>query len=439
MVFIISLLPVVVAVEAVRSSSSSASSSVMVSTGLQNLGNTCYMNAQLQCAYHIPRVRNIILSLPVHQSISQTSGLLHKNSNNKNNNNNDDDPSFSLENEEQHPETRAPAAMPESNVAWEAMRLVFADMTRNLLQQQPQQPQQGERRGPVSSPRILCQSLRIPVMEQQDAQEFWKLLLSAMRLPALTDLYQGAFEDYIVALDGSHRERRREEHFLDLSLDVSSGSLWSSLKQLFGEPELLSVEQGNGWRPGNKGTDNDDEDKKVDAHKGSLLRVQGLPSILQLHLKRFQYDWNTDLTTKLNHPFSFPLELDLSTICQDVSKDEQVHAIYDLQAVVVHMGEYGSGHYYAYVRPDLHKDVWYRFNDEIVTNELTFDDVYADSYGGHTSSAPMLQKGLLTRIRRAFQGDSYGYGGRTSNAYVVQYIRRSDIPVLYEEDSECVR
>ena len=71
------------------------------------------------------------------------------------------------------------------------------------------------------APRILCQSLGIPVFEQQDSQEFWKLLLPALELPALTDLYQGSFEDFIAALDGSGREKKREEPFLDLSLGVS--------------------------------------------------------------------------------------------------------------------------------------------------------------------------------------------------------------------------
>ena len=59
-------------------------------------------------------------------------------------------------------------------------------------------------------------------MEQQDSQEFWKLLLPALEIESVSDLYKGSFEDYIKALDGSERERRREELFLDLSLDVAS-------------------------------------------------------------------------------------------------------------------------------------------------------------------------------------------------------------------------
>lgn len=34
---------------------------IIVSNGLVNLGNTCYLNAQLQCAYHVPLVRDLIL------------------------------------------------------------------------------------------------------------------------------------------------------------------------------------------------------------------------------------------------------------------------------------------------------------------------------------------------------------------------------------------
>lgn len=103
------------------------------------------------------------------------------------------------------------------------------------------------------------------------------------------------------------------------------------------------------------------------------------------------------------------------------------------------MGEYGVGHYYAYVRPDVNCDTWYRFNDDIV-EEVTEEDVMEDAYGGRVSrgdtsnSAPV---GFWGRLRRILpggvpsSGDAFGWGGRTSNAYVVQYVRRSDCPRLY--------
>jgi ubiquitin carboxyl-terminal hydrolase 7 len=267
-------------------------------------------------------------------------------------------------------------------------------------------------------------------MEQQDSQEFWKLLLPALECPQLVDLYQGAYEDYITAVDGSGRERRREEPFLDLSLEVTCGSLLESMKDMFGTPELLSEKEGNGWRP-EKGQ------PKVDALKGSLLRVAGLPSLLQCHLKRFQYDWQTDVMSKVNDKFTFPKELDLSCVCTDVKPEEEASCLYDLQAVVVHAGEYGSGHYYAYVRPDIRSDDWYRFNDHEVT-KVSFQDVANDSYGGQAveKAATERKRGLLSRVFGRMNSGSFGYGGKTSSAYMLQYVRRRDIPKLYNEDNQ---
>ncbi len=41
-----------------------------------------------------------------------------------------------------------------------------------------------------------------------------------MDVEKLSDLYRGAFEDYVAAADDSGRERSREEPFLDVSLEV---------------------------------------------------------------------------------------------------------------------------------------------------------------------------------------------------------------------------
>lgn len=214
-----------------------------------------------------------------------------------------------------------------------------------------------------------------------------------------------------------------------------SSTLLDSLRSGFGEPELLSVAEGNGWRP-EKGAD------KVDAHKGSSLIAKGLPSILQFHLKRFDYDWQTDTMTKLNNRFTFPEDLDLSSICKDINnKDDELRTQYDLQSILVHMGEYGVGHYYAYVRPDIRSDEWYRFNDDIVEH-VSIKEVLEDVYGGKTSAVKSSKKeggGMFRRLQRMFQGGggaSYGWGGRTSNAYVVQYVRRCDRSMMYPEGDD---
>ena len=205
------------------------------------------------------------------------------------------------------------------------------------------------------------------------------------------------------------------------------------MNESFGEPELLREAEGNGWRP-EKGAD------KVDAHKGSLLTSRGLPSILQFHLKRFTYDAQIDSMSKVNDKLVFPVELDLSSICKSAELGEGDSTVYDLQSVVVHVGKYGMGHYYSYVRPDPKSDVWYRFNDDVV-ERVSAQDVLQDAYGGKNTvntrtTAAQSRRGIpvLARLLRRIGGNggsSYGFGGSESNAYVVQYVRRSDFHKLY--------
>jgi ubiquitin carboxyl-terminal hydrolase 7 len=178
--------PIIVLVATVLVASATASSasskSTLISAGLRNLGNTCYLNTQLQCAYHIPKVRRLITS-----------------------------PRRCDPPEETPADDTVREIPPTDSIGLQALRQVFLEMKRASQSDFP---------APVS-PSLLCRSLGIPVMEQQDSQEFWKLLLPALQLPPLVDLYQGAYEDYITAVDVSGRERRREEPFLDLSLEVT--------------------------------------------------------------------------------------------------------------------------------------------------------------------------------------------------------------------------
>jgi hypothetical protein len=96
------------------------------------------------------------------------------------------------------------------------------------------------------------------------------------------------------------------------------------------------------------------------------------------------------------------------------------------------------------VRPDIRKEDWYRFNDHVVT-PVSFDEVVRDAVGGRNQSSNNSvrlserkkgQNPVMRILRRILSGgpddDEYGFGGRTSNAYVLQYVRRHDIPLLYD-------
>lgn len=168
----------------------------LVSSGLKNLGNTCYMNAQLQCAFHIPLLRKLALEnvLPEKSSFENVG----------------EDENASMDDADDLDQGESSESEPvKESSAKVALRELFSEMIVSSTAGQQ-----------AIAPRNFCMRLGIPPMVQQDSQEFWKLFLPALELEKITDLYKGSFESYITALDGSSRERRREEVFLDLSLDV---------------------------------------------------------------------------------------------------------------------------------------------------------------------------------------------------------------------------
>ncbi|XP_062383411.1 ubiquitin carboxyl-terminal hydrolase 33 isoform X2 [Sardina pilchardus] len=94
-----------------------------------------------------------------------------------------------------------------------------------------------------------------------------------------------------------------------------------------------------------------------------FCKVQNLPEILCIHLKRFRHELM--FSTKISTHVSFPLEgLDLQPF---LAKDGSAQtSSYDLLSVICHHGTASSGHYIAYCRNDVN-NLWYEFDDQSVT------------------------------------------------------------------------
>ncbi|KAG9229858.1 hypothetical protein BJ875DRAFT_176361 [Amylocarpus encephaloides] len=99
------------------------------------------------------------------------------------------------------------------------------------------------------------------------------------------------------------------------------------------------------------------------------LRIKSLPNVLCIQLKRFkQYN---GLASKIDTKVSFPLQLEMFPYTNRAKNPDTKQSYelarsctYDLQTVVVHVGNLETGHYVSYSRVG---DQWFKFNDHNVT------------------------------------------------------------------------
>jgi ubiquitin carboxyl-terminal hydrolase 4/11/15 len=100
-----------------------------------------------------------------------------------------------------------------------------------------------------------------------------------------------------------------------------------------------------------------------------MMQIHSLPTVLVVQLKRFRNQGG--YRNKISLPVTFPISgLDMS---QYVLSARQGGWVYDLFAVVNHLGDLGGGHYTAYAKHNVtHK--WYLFDDSrvaLVENEAS--------------------------------------------------------------------
>ncbi|CAD6270085.1 unnamed protein product [Miscanthus lutarioriparius] len=146
----------------------------------------------------------------------------------------------------------------------------------------------------------------------------------------IEQLFEGHHINYIECINVDYKSSRKES-FYDLQLDVKGcRDVYASFDK------YVEVERLEGCK-----------------ERCALPRF---PPVLQLQLKRFEYDYMRDTMVKRQWKISF-------SRCKS-----SIRNLYTLHSVLVHSGGVHGGHYYAFIRPTL-SDQWYKFDDERVTKE----------------------------------------------------------------------
>ncbi|KAK9353015.1 hypothetical protein V1505DRAFT_387697 [Lipomyces doorenjongii] len=157
---------------------------------------------------------------------------------------------------------------------------------------------------------------------------------------------------------------RRDEMFLDLSIDLEQHTSVTSCLRQFSASEMLC--ESNKFHCDCCGGLQEAEKR---------MKINRLPRILALHLKRFKFTEDMQRNVKLFHKVMFPYHLRLFNTTEDVQDPDR---LYELYAVVVHIG--GGpyhGHYVSIVKTE-HAG-WLLFDDEMVER---VDDDYVTNFFG---------------------------------------------------------
>ncbi|KAJ2468454.1 ubiquitin-specific protease ubp15, partial [Coemansia sp. RSA 2322] len=322
--------------------------------GLRNQGATCYMNSLLQSLYFTNEFRNAVYQIPTE------------------------------------------ADDPEKSVALALQRVFHSLRVSNEAVDTTE----------------LTKSFGWDSLEsfmQHDVQEFNRVLQDNLETKmkgtvvegAMANLFEGKMKSYIRCVNVDY-ESSRVENYYDISLNVKGCATLRDSFANYCEVETLNGE--NKYQAEGFGLQ--------DAKKGVIF--ESFPPVLQLQLKRFEYDFRRDAMVKINDRHEFPPSIDLGEFLSD-DADRSMSWRYVLHGVLVHSGDLHGGHYFGLLRPTV-EEQWYRFDDDRVM-KVAAEDVFEEYYGG---SFPQQQQQLSGSEMRSRPNSK-----RFTNAYMLVYIREA--------------
>lgn len=241
------------------------------------------------------------------------------------------------------------------------------------------------------------EGLPLNVKQQQDVDEFFNLLHDKIEEGLKLSKYRTLFQTclggtYVHEIESMEVDlpykSERKEMFYRMSLDIKHKKNLSEALDLFVKEDILD---------GDNKYYCDQYDKKIPAKKRCLL--SDLSNTLIIHLKRFEFNYNTMQRTKINDFLEFPVNLDLKP-WSDCSHQEDSYYLYELVGVLVHSGGADAGHYYSIIK-DRELLSWYKFDDKHIEH---FDLAHLkdECFGSESSSNYNYDEVTYTRTRNAY-------------------------------------
>ena len=162
----------------------------------------------------------------------------------------------------------------------------------------------------------------------------------------------GKLAHEIVSLEeGIDFSRQTEEPFLTVTIEIKNKNNLEQALDLFVKGDILDDDNKYFCEKFNQ---------KIKAAKRCYFKE--LPPVFVVTLKRFEFEYNQMIKSKVNDYFEFPLEISLERWTQN-NKNQNCEP-YQLFGVLVHQGTAESGHYFSIIRVN---EKWYEFNDQRVT------------------------------------------------------------------------
>jgi ubiquitin C-terminal hydrolase len=343
--------------------------------GLENVGNTCYANAALQCLLSTSLSHALLEpeTLAIFRRYASNSNLLAAGSGSVDSQDGDEARQMEKLSRRELRRKRRETRKCKEKSEWLTRQLTL--ITREYASPEPEQHSWffGSSNTVVNPSSITRHPDRLSKclrpFQQEDAHEFMRALLSTLTMNGqnrqLSSLFDGLLES-AVTCQICGRSSLTRDRYMDLSLDICMdhvNTLGDALCE-FTKTEML------------------DHDNMVMCHtcqqkqpvtKG--LRLATAPSILVCHLKRFAFD-NYGQTVRLSKHVHFPLKLEIGDYMSRVNKAKPPP--YELVGVLVHQGRScESGHYLAYVK--CHNE-WYKANDSVVSKADVSTVLSQDAY-----------------------------------------------------------